>query len=86
MNGLAVELLMRLYRADPKILESDEAKFAKERVRARRGRESQFGTKYMKEEIMLWKFLADKHGLKPNALLMWAFEMRGLLPPADFGR
>jgi len=75
MNGIAVEALKALYLMDRKLLTSAEAKLAKQRVLSCAVRKRQVATKYMKEEIDLWKHLAKLHGMPPNALLMWAFAL-----------
>jgi len=79
MNGVAVAALKALYRMHREVLECDEARAAKERILARGPRKRQVGTKFMQEEIAFWQALARAHRMPPNALLMWAFELRDMV-------
>jgi hypothetical protein len=83
MNGVAVEALKTLYQMDRKILESKEARLAKERVLNRGPRKRQVGTKFMEEEIAFWKHLANIHRMPPNVLLLWAFALIDLAQHAQ---
>jgi hypothetical protein len=83
MNGVAIEALKKLYRAERRFIDSAPAQLAKERVLALGPRRWQVSTKFMQEEIDFWKFLASRHRLPPAVLLMWAFAVSDLAGPQN---